>query len=77
MSSSVAACAGQVAQSQLELVGLYSDEAEAVPHSNPKLATWEEDLVEHLVKVEDAKKVSWSLRAGLHLYFVPHLYAQY
>ncbi|CAL8470571.1 g10113 [Coccomyxa elongata] len=48
---------GQVAQSQLKLVGLYSDEAGVMPHSNPKLATWEEDLAGHLGKVEDAKKI--------------------
>ncbi len=46
-----------MAESQLKLVGLYSDDAEVVPHSNSKLATWEEDLVGHLVKVEEAKKL--------------------
>ena len=53
-------CAGEVAESQLKLVGLYSDDAEVVPQSNSKLATWEEDLVGHLVKVEEAKKVSYT-----------------
>ncbi|BDA45834.1 hypothetical protein COCOBI_07-6210 [Coccomyxa sp. Obi] len=56
-SSSDKAVNGEVAESQLKLVGLYSDEAEPMPHSNPKLATWQEDLEGHLAKVEEAKKV--------------------